>query len=545
MAEWTGAKLGCEDCGSSDARRVNTDDWSTCFSCNTRKYVGDGESRVTAQVTDRATSEDKAISTHTLTALAKVPAHPNGIPERGITPLTTQKFGVVVQGESHIYPYYDKDDTTQLVGAKKRLPNKAFPSEGKMKDSALFGQHIFPANCNRNIVITEGECDAMAVFQLQGSKYPSVSVRSATSALNDCKRNYLYLDSFESIIVYMDNDAAGKKASLEIADLFAGKSKVINSPAHYKDACDVLKDGATGREAWKTMFWQAETYTPDGIIAGSSMWDEVSKPIVKSEAEYPWAGLNAITYGIRPQELVTVAAGSGLGKSQFIREIVGGLLEQTDWKMGLMMLEESSRATGRSIMSLAANKPLHLPTTVASEEEIKAAFDATLGQDRMFFLDHFGSTSIENIVARARYMVKALDCKVIFLDHISIVVSSGENGDERKALDEAMTRLRTLAQELDVCIFVVSHLKRPDGKGHEDGATTSLSQLRGSASIAQLSDFVIGLERNGQAECAIEANTTRIRVLKNRFSGETGRCGALLFDKATGRMNEVADEDVL
>jgi twinkle protein len=108
-----------------------------------------------------------------------------------------------------------------------------------------------------------------------------------------------------------------------------------------------------------------------------------------------------------------------------------------------------------------------------------------------------------------------------------------------------MTRLRTLAQELDVAIFVVSHLKRPDGKGHEDGATTSLSQLRGSASIAQLSDFVIGLERNGQAECAVEANTTRIRVLKNRFSGETGRCGALLFDKATGRMNEVADDDVL
>jgi twinkle protein len=500
---------------------------------------------VETQVTDRATSEDKSISTHTLTALAKVPASPQGIPARGITPLTVQKFGVVVAGESHIYPYYSKDDPNQLIAAKKRLPNKAFPSEGKMNDTALFGQHVFPANCNRNIVITEGECDAMAVFQLQGSKYPSVSVRSATSALSDCKRNYLYLDSFESIIVYMDNDAAGKKASLEIADLFAGKSKVINSPAEYKDACDVLSAGANGRAAWKTMFWQAETYTPDGIIAGSSMWAEVSKPIVKSEAEYPWAGLNALTYGIRKQELVTVAAGSGLGKSQFIREIISGLLDQTSWKMGLMFLEESSRATGRSIMSLAANKPLHLPTTVATDEEIKEAFDATLGQDRMFFLDHFGSTSIENIVARARYMVKALDCEVIFLDHISIVVSSGENGDERKALDEAMTRLRTLAQELDVAIFVVSHLKRPDGKGHEDGATTSLSQLRGSASIAQLSDFVIGLERNGQAEDPIEANTTRIRVLKNRFSGETGRCGALLFDKATGRMNEVADEDVL
>ena len=53
---------------------------------------------------------------------------------------------------------------------------------------------------------------------------------------------------------------------------------------------------------------------------------------------------------------------------------------------------------------------------------------------------------------------------------------------------------------------MVSHLKRPDGKGHEEGAVSSLSQLRGSASIAQLSDMVIGLERNGQADDPVERN---------------------------------------
>jgi twinkle protein len=135
-------------------------------------------------------------------------------------------------------------------------------------------------------------------------------------------------------------------------------------------------------------------------------------------------------------------------------------------------------------------------------------------------------------------MAKALDCKIIILDHISILVSGGQHGDERKALDEVMTKLRTLTQDTGVTLFAVSHLRRPEGKAHEEGSATSISQLRGSASIGQLSDFVIGLERNGQAEDPVERNTTHIRVLKNRFSGITGPAGHLLYNNTTGRLSE-------
>ena len=101
-----------------------------------------------------------------------------------------------------------------------------------------------------------------------------------------------------------------------------------------------------------------------------------------------------------------------------------------------------------------------------------------------------------------------------------------------------MTRLRALTQDTGCVLFAVSHLKRPEGKAHEEGAATSLSQLRGSASIAQLSDFVIGLERHAQAEDPLERNTTHLRVLKNRFSGITGPAGSLLYDNETGRLAE-------
>ena len=120
-----------------------------------------------------------------------------------------------------------------------------------------------------------------------------------------------------------------------------------------------------------------------------------------------------------------------------------------------------------------------------------------------------------------------------------MIVSSQEFGDERKALDEVMTKLRTLVQETDIALIVVSHLRRPDGKGHEEGAVTSLAQLRGSGSIAQLSDMVLGLERDSQNEDVAVRNTTTLRVLKNRFVGMTGPACYLYWDKDTGRLNEV------
>ena len=136
-------------------------------------------------------------------------------------------------------------------------------------------------------------------------------------------------------------------------------------------------------------------------------------------------------------------------------------------------------------------------------------------------------------------MAKALDCKYVILDHLSIVVSGQENGDERKAIDEIMTKLRTLVAETGIGLFLVSHLKRVTGKAHEDGGKISLQDLRGSQSIAQLSDIVIGMERNQQHEDLDVRNTTCVRILKNRYTGQTGPACWLRYETQTGRMLEV------
>ncbi len=107
-----------------------------------------------------------------------------------------------------------------------------------------------------------------------------------------------------------------------------------------------------------------------------------------------------------------------------------------------------------------------------------------------------------------------------------------------------MQRLRSLVEETGVGLLLVSHLRRASGdKGHEQGVEVSLSHLKGSQGIAQLSDCVIALERNQQASNEDEANTTRVRVLKSRYTGDTGLACNLRYNSETGRLFEVTEEE--
>ena len=138
-------------------------------------------------------------------------------------------------------------------------------------------------------------------------------------------------------------------------------------------------------------------------------------------------------------------------------------------------------------------------------------------------------------------MIIGCGCKWVVVDHLHMLVSATLEGDERRAIDAIMTKLRSIVEETGAGLILVSHLRRVEGnKGHENGVTVNLSHLRGSQSIAQLSDCVIALERNQQADDEEEANTTVMRVLKSRYTGDVGFATKLLYDKESGRLNEVA-----
>jgi len=516
----------CPSCGSKNNLARYSDGHAVCFSGGCDHYE-----RATGEVIE---SKPKANRKLEMTGVIA------SIPDRRITEATCKKFGVTVEYDTagkiskHHYPYFDKDTGAQ-TGTKSRIvDNKAFYASGTFDNVGLFGQQAFKGG-GKYITVVEGEADALAVSEMFDGKWAVVSIRSgASGAVKDIKQNLEWLESFENVVICFDSDTAGQEASRAVLDLFTpNKAKNVKLPV--KDAGEMLKERNV--QGFIREWWNAKTYQPDGIIAGLDTWESIVAQEDVQSIPYPWSCLNDMTYGFRERELVTITSGSGMGKSQIVRELEHYLLGATNDNIGILALEEDIPKTALGIMSIEANQTLHLSREFSREDK-KVFWDRTLGTGRIFMFDHWGSTNEDNLLSRIRYMAKGLDCKWIILDHLSIVVSDQETGDERKAIDSIMTKLRQLVQETGVGLFLVSHLRRPSGKAHEDGGQISLAELRGSAAIAQLSDMVIGLERDQQNPDAQVRNTTTVRVLKNRYAGLTGAACYLYYDKDTGRMIE-------
>ena len=518
--------IPCESCGSTDANSLYDDNHQYCFACET--YVaGDG-----------TTTQTKVVKPMNKDIQFYDNASTTAISNRRLSSATCLTYGIRQDNGKHYYPYYDSDGTLTAVKTRD-VATKQFSIAGDFTSATLFGQQLFP-KAGRYLTITEGELCAVSAFQMMGSKYPVVSVRNgAQAALKDCKSQYEWIDSFETIIISFDGDEPGQKAALQVAELFGSKAKIMKHVKGYKDASDYLQNnlGKEFVDAW----WRSEEFVPDGIINAGALADAIKTPLGIAPVLYPWDGLNKMLYGIRPAELVTLAAGSGLGKSTILRELVSHILNNTDEKVGLAFLEETPERTLRGLIGLEINKKIHLPDAVYHPSEIDAVYNRLDLNNRVYLWNHFGSNAIENVLARLKYFVKALGCQYLVLDHLSILISDQNGGDERKNIDMVMTKLRTFVQEMNCSLLLVSHLKRPEGKSLEDGAVTSLGMLRGSGAIAQLSDAVIGAERNSQADDVMERNTTRVRVLKSRYTGYTGYACSLYYDDPTGRLREIND----
>ena len=516
----------CPHCGSSDANALYADGKHYCFSCNT--LTPSDKEGVIAVTTQKEN-------------VAFLPIETTGLNKRKINEKTTKhwQYGLSTFKGSKVQVanYYDRQGT--LKAQKVRFPNKDFTVIGDIKAINLYGEHL-ARDSGKMITIVEGELDALSLSQCFDNKWPVVSVpQGAPSAKKAVSKALDWLCNYETIVIMFDNDEAGQKASIEVANILPpNKAKIAKLPL--KDASDMMQAGRT--EELVNAVWSAKTYRPDGIVAGTDLWDTVTTIDDKYTVPYQYVGLQEKTGGMRRGEIVTITAGSGIGKSQLARELAFGLIKHGE-TLGYIALEENVKRTALGLMSLELNKPLHLrQENDIPEEDMRNAFDSTVGSGRVYLYDHWGSTDSENLLSKIRYLVRGCGCSYIVLDHISIVVSGLDGGDERRLIDNTMTKLRALVEELSCGLLLISHLKRPSGdKGHEDGAQTSLAQLRGSAAIGQLSDMVIGLERNQQDKD--NPHVSNVRVLKNRWSGETGLACSLEYIKDSGRMIEVHFED--
>ena len=541
---WDKLKQPCPLCPSSDAVGINADGSAKCFSCGefmpNYNNACEGKTMTEPQTTQQ--KQPDSVLEGNFMALT----------DRKISQATAQKYGVKAvqdlkgQVVKHLYPYYNGHE---LSATKYRNTiSKDFFVSGSYNDTGLFGQQLFKGG--KYVTITEGECDAMAAYELLGSKWAVVSIkRGAQGAVKDIKESLEFFEEFENVIIAFDNDKAGKEASVKVARLFKpGKARILTLPNGFKDPNDMLRSNK--HKDFVESWWASKVYTPSGVINVSEQREKFHNREKKPSVPYPYEGLNKKLYGLRQGELVTLTGGTGLGKSSVTRELEHHLIKSTTDNVGIIALEEDWRRTIDGILSIEANARLYVDEEREkfSKEELDKMFDILYdgeNKNRVWVHSHFGTNDIDDIFTKLRFMIIGCDCKWVVVDHLHMLVSAVHDGDERRAIDSIMTRLRSLVEETGAGIILVSHLRRVDGnKGHENGIEVSLSHLRGSNSIGQLSDCVIALERNQQADDPDEARTTRLRVLKSRYTGDVGLAARVIYDGETGRLSELTNDDI-
>lgn len=517
-------KEPCPACGSRDNLGRYADGHAFCFGCGHKEPP-------TASGASKTTTKTPVANMKLLDGVAM------DLPKRGLKKETCEASGYFVGQDEHGTPVQIAnhfDDSGEIVAQKLRYPDKEFRIRGDKNKMRLYGINEWRPG-GKALWVCEGEIDKLTLQQLTHGNQPVVSVpNGAQNAIKDIKKDLEFVESFDTVYLMFDDDEPGRKAQLEVAQLLSpGKARLVHLPE--KDANDCLRNGKV-QEMFKAIE-QARPFMPDGIVDKAQLRRQILVPKSVSNVRYPWDGLNEVTRGVRPGELVVITAGIGVGKTTWITQACHALVQQQAGKVGLMMMEDALEDPVLRMIGHSLGQAVHMERGDITDEQILAEYDKLEPWFETY--DYTSEPDGDAFLSKVNYMIAALDCKFIVIDNLSVVVAGLEEKDERRMIDKLMKKLFNLAKRTGTTIFLVSHMRRVDGnKGHEDGATTSMSHLRGSNSIGSNANLVIGLERDQQGDTP---NLVTVRVLKNRYCGKTGVACRLLYDEKTGRLEDAAE----
>lgn len=496
--------IPCDDCGSSDAKCTYEDGHSYCFSCGVYTPPANKPKEFISLLQDDSNCTYEYV------------------PTRGLNRSSLKHYNALTK--------IDPEGKPVEIGFKypnnsykiRSFDGKEFRTTGDISKGGLYGRNCFSAGSHKYVTITEGEYDAISLYQVLGS--PVVSVQSSVTAHRDCAAERSWLNSYERIYLAFDADEPGREAAGKVAKLFDYNKVYLVKFDRWKDANDYLQHGQ--EEELRNIWWNSKRYLPDNVISSFSSFETILKEPIKEGIPYPFPTLNYMTYGIRTGESVLVTAQEGVGKTEFMHALEYQLLKETKDAIGAIYLEEPKRRHLQALAGLELKKAAHLPDSGVSDIDAYRAVKAVVQEDdRLHLYSHFGSDDPDHILDTIRFLVSARSCRYILLDHITMVVSGLAGENERRALDRLSTSLEMMVKELDFALLLVSHV-------NDDGLT------RGSRNISKIADIRVDLHRDVISPDDRTRRTTYLTVSKNRFCGRTGPAGKLLFDPYTYTLDE-------
>jgi archaellum biogenesis ATPase FlaH len=533
--------------------------------------------------------EPKYVPKETLADIGEYPF--KDIPSRNITKETCEKFGVragisETDGRTVEALYFPSINQKGKITGYKKMDLTKDKSEkyhwstvGAVTISnKLFGQDVAEGvQRKRNtLVYTEGELDTMSCYQamvdqVKGTKFAGMEPFVASlpmgtaNAVEATLHNNEFVTSFDSLCLFFDDDYCtpaekaknimkGHEAREAVASALMGSNLslfVVSTEGDFKDASDMLQAGKT-EELAKLVQFGKRAYSAEKIVKASDIsLDDLVRKRITGLIISCFPKLMEKIHGFRGGELVLLTSPSGVGKSSVTSIFANGFIEAGE-RTGMIYLEENNVETMQRIVAsklkVNYNKFKNDPLSCATMEEIAAARNSIVEDDKLVMLGHFGSLPITELMSKVKHMHLVEKCKFIIIDHLSVVISGSDIANERKELDMVMTELAAFCAANDVCIIAISHINRGDGKmftppkGKEDEpywVKVAKEMMRGSAALEQLSWIIIGLEPQIMPDRS--RGNVRLTVLKNRPWSYLGVCDEFSIDEDTWQVI-LADE---
>ena len=476
------------------------------------------------------------------------------LPDRKLKEDSCRKYGVKVNGPYHIYPYYT--ESGELVAQKVRdTRTKGFEWYGDSSQATMFGQHLFKGG--KRIVLTEGELDALSCFQVLGknSDWPVVSIRNgaqdgdkAEKVANEVRKSFDFLNKFDEILLCFDNDSAGKNSARAVAALFP-PGKVFIAQLRYKDPNEYLQKGKI-KDLYSDL-WNAPAWRPDGIVSAKDILVDLD---IGEVLTFKSRLMTAKMLGRKIGTMTMLVSGTGSGKTTFVMDEMDEDVRR-GVPVGGIFLEAQPRDTILDLAGLRMGKPVRRILTQRAllqiDPEIPCEYHDDLDDEELFgvveeirqcpihLYDHFGSAKCSDVLKNIEYMVNGLGCQAIYLDHLSLIQTEG---DDIKGLEQFVKDLQSLTKRLPAHFTIISQTTKGDGKkAHEEGGTMSTRDIRGSKMVTACMDDIIALQRDQQADTETERNTVNIYSLKGRLGATTGFIESRYYNKQTGRL-EITDQ---
>ena len=435
----------------------------------------------------------------------------------------------------------------KLVSYKLRdLQEKRMFSLGNGKKPDMFGWSQAVASGAPRLIITEGEFDAIAVYQalkdLSKPEYAAfnpavVSLTNGSGgAKNEIMRHLPEIKrTFKDVVLAFDMDSAGDKAAEEVCKILPSAMRA-HLPAKDANAC-IDPSHYLGKALKNAVMFKAAVAKNSKLVYGSSL-REAAQQEAEYGKSYPWPQLTSLTRGERKGEVCYWGAATKMGKSEILNALAAHNILEHGQKVFMAKPEEANAKTYKLLVGKAAGKIFHDPT-VPFDHEAFEKYEPMIG-DNVAMLDlyqHLTWDSVKQDILHAA----GEGYTTVYLDPITNFTNQVSASEANEMLIAIAAEASAMAHDHKLSIHFFCHLLKPPSgsKPHERGGKVLSNQFSGSRAMMRSCNYMFGIEGNKDPELSEdERNMRQIVLLEDREFGQVGSV-PLFWDKQTGLFTQV------